>query len=53
MSSGQGGVFELLQAAMFKGGCGSDFETEFEVHNHLLELRPDNLEESIASILRV
>ncbi|QYT05036.1 NmrA domain-containing protein [Trichoderma simmonsii] len=43
MSSGQGGVFELLQAAMFKGGCGSDFETEFEVHNDLLELRPDNL----------
>ncbi|KAL7952797.1 hypothetical protein V8C34DRAFT_298556 [Trichoderma compactum] len=51
MSSGQGGVFEHLQAAMFKGCCGSDFETEFEVHNHLLELRPDNLEESIASIL--
>lgn len=51
MSSGQGGVFELLQAAMFKGGCGSDFETEFEVHNQLLGLRPDNLEESIASIL--
>lgn len=51
MSSGQVGVFELLQAAMFKGGCGSDFETEFEVHNQLLELRPDNLEGSIASIL--
>ncbi|KAK0756016.1 hypothetical protein N5P37_011389 [Trichoderma harzianum] len=51
MSNGQGGVFELLQVAMFKGGCGSDFETEFEVHNDLLELRPDNLEGSIASIL--
>ncbi|KAL7931457.1 hypothetical protein V8C35DRAFT_329480 [Trichoderma chlorosporum] len=51
MSNGKGGVFELLQAAMFKGGCGSDFEAEFELHNDLLELRPDNLEKSIETIL--
>ncbi|KAM0252766.1 hypothetical protein ACHAQJ_007604 [Trichoderma viride] len=50
-SKGEGGVLDLLQAAMFKGGCGSDFETEYEVHNGLLELSPDKLEKSIASIL--
>ncbi|KAL6895089.1 hypothetical protein GGI43DRAFT_429196 [Trichoderma evansii] len=51
LSNGQGGVFQLLQAAMFKGGCGSDFETEYEVHNGLLGLPTDDLKKTVADIL--